>query len=95
MVSWIEIIDCPGYEISSEGQVRKVKTRRTLKPHLNRIGGYERVDIGGRHRYIHRLVAENFFACGVRKSDKVMHKDGDRSNNHVNNLKIVKKIPHK
>lgn len=95
MVSWIEIKDSPGYEISSDGQVRNAKTRKTLKPHLNRIGGYERVDIGGRHKYIHRMIAENFFACGVKDGDKVIHRDGDRSNNHANNLKIVKKIPHK
>jgi len=45
MSYWIDAKNFEGYEVSNDGFVRNKKTRRILKPYLNRKGGYERVDI--------------------------------------------------
>ena len=88
---WIGIKDAPGYEINDTGEVRNRDTKRILSPHFNRPGGYKRVTIDGKKRYIHRLVADNFFGCGVKNSDKVIHIDGNFCNNSPKNLRIIDK----
>jgi len=92
-MTWFEIKDASGYEVSDRGEVRNSKTRRVLKPYLDRPGGNQKVFIGGKHRYISRLVADNFFACGVKDDEIIVHRDGNRSNNCAKNLKVEKKIP--
>lgn len=95
MICWMDIKDSPGFEISEEGKVRNKNTGRILKTHLNRPGGCERVTINGKKRYIHRLVADNFFGCGVEDGDRVVHTDKNNQNNRPKNLKIIKKSAHK
>lgn len=90
-MNWTDIKDAPGYEINTDGQVRNSKTGRILKPHLNRPGGYLRVDLYGKHRYIHRLVADNFFGRGLNKGEKVKHIDKINKNNDPCNLRIISK----
>ena len=89
MAIWLDIKDAPGYKISSDGQVQNSKTGRILKPQLNRPGGVGKVNINGKFKYVHRLVADAFFAVGVDKTSKVIHVDGDNSNNKVSNLKVI------
>lgn len=80
-----------GYYIDPRGWVYSNKTRRILKSSCNGRG-YQHVvlRLGGRSvdRYVHRLVAEEHLAnpLGLRE---VNHKDGDKSNNHVENLEWV------
>lgn len=88
MEKWLDIRDCPKYEVSNRGNVRNKKTGRILQPHLNRANGYCRVNIGGKHRYIHRLVAETFYDGTGRKLD-VNHIDGNKENNNLSNLEWV------
>ncbi len=85
---WLDIKEAPGYEVSNTGKVRNSKTHRVLKPHLDRAGGYERVDLNGKHQYVHKLVANRFFACGADNTKKVIHTDGNKRNNFVGNLQI-------
>lgn len=87
---WTRIKDAEGYEISNFGRVRNSKTRRILKPELNRPNGYERVKLHGRYRYIHRLMAETFCADGLEYGDIVKHRSHNKQNNHAYNLKIVR-----
>lgn len=47
--------------------------------------GYLTVSIDGKHRYVHRLVAE-YFIPNPLNLPQVNHKDGDKQNNSVNNL---------
>lgn len=92
MEMWTEIKDAPGYEISSMGQVRNSKTRRVLKPHLDRPGGYERVNLHGKHRYIHKLMIENIYGYELQDNEMIRHRDGNKRNNTPQNLKVVEKM---
>jgi hypothetical protein len=91
---WKTIDDYPDYIISNYGRVKsKRKTKKTfkfLKPSLN--NGYTRVTLvnsnGEKHFATHRLVA--FYFCeGYCDLLIVNHKDGNRSNNHFENLEWV------
>ena len=74
-----------GYEIERDGTVRNKRTGRILKPFVGDRSGHLRVTIGGKHHYIHRLVAEVYMgACPPGM--EVRHLDGNPANNNVSNL---------
>ena len=66
MAIWLDIKEFPGYEISSDGDVRNSKTGRILKPYLDRPGGYMKVKINGKQIYVLTVVADRFYECGVK-----------------------------
>lgn len=85
----VEIKNYPNYIIYIDGRVYSKKTKRFLTQCLNR-GGYYIVNLckkGFRpksHR-VHRLVAEHFLPQ-IEGLKDVNHKDGVKTNNHINNL---------
>lgn len=86
---WKEIKKCPGYFVSSFGNVMGKRFKHFYKTQLNHKG-YEMVRIP-RLKYnntVHRLVAEHFIDT-PDKSLQVNHKDGNKSNNHYSNLEYV------
>lgn len=91
MEMWTEIKDAKGYEVSNKGRVRNSKTRRVLKPHLDRPGGYERVDLHGKHRYIHKLMIENIYDYELKENEMIRHRNKNKRNNTPQNLKIITK----
>lgn len=89
MVIWRPVRDYEDlYEVSNDGRVRNIQTKRELSMHDNGYG-YMTVLFSRKGRYfhkkIHRLVAEAFIpnSCGHRY---VNHIDENKSNNKVNNL---------
>lgn len=84
------------YEISNFGRVKslqkttkfglrfKTYPEKILLPQNNN-NGYLKVILGGKNKYIHRLVAEAFIPNPENKP-QVNHKDGNKKNNHVDNL---------
>ena len=84
-----QIKDYPNYVITDEGQVINAKTGRVLKPDLNSCG-YQRVTLCKNNKpkrfFVHRLVAEYFVPKPLKWHDQVNHKDGDKTNNHYENL---------
>lgn len=97
MENWkiVHIEDNPTlYEISDYGRLRRIdkldwKTGGILTPKKNNVSGYYQYCVvsNGKdyYKYIHRLVAEYFIDPNCLHLT-VNHKDGDKSNNHVENL---------
>lgn len=78
------------FEISNLGRIRNIETGRVLKQFVNR-NGYRQVSVslGGRNNKkifkIHKAVAETFISNPDNKPI-INHKDGDKTNNNVDNL---------
>ncbi|MBW7632634.1 NUMOD1 domain-containing DNA-binding protein [Bacillus licheniformis] len=84
------------YEISNTGRCRNItkkswKTKGVLRPRVNNKSGYVQYCIVHQSKkyymYAHRLVATYFLE--ENKNLQVNHKDGDKQNNHKNNLEWV------
>lgn len=88
---WVDIPDWPDYSISNFGDVLSHRTGKILKTSPDRYG-YPSVNLS---RYgdwkriaVHRLVALSFVQ-GYFEGAEVKHKDGDKQNNHFENLMWV------
>ena len=91
MEIWKDIIGYEGYyQISSEGNVRNVKTLKIIKGDINNVG-YRRVWLYTpikKRMFVHRLVAL-YFCAGYMDGLVVNHKDGNKLNNSYINLEWV------
>ena len=91
MEIWKDINGYEGYyQISSYGRVKNVDTNQILIGDTNNIG-YRRVWLYmpvKKRFFVHRLVALHFCA-GYHEGLVVNHRDGNKLNNHVNNLEWV------
>ena len=75
------------YTITKNGEIINNKTGKKIKPQLNGKG-YLRVSIGGKLKFVHRLVAEKYIP-NPKNKPQVNHKDGNKLNNCVDNLEWV------
>lgn len=87
MEVWKKIDDYPDYEVSSLGRIKNIQTGKILKQEIKKEG-YASIRIFNsarkrKHLNVHALVAEAFLSP---KSECVNHKDGNKTNNNVNNL---------
>lgn len=100
MDMWKPISGIKGYEVSDDGQVRSIprivvdkngkeyfRKGKILSQFYNKKG-YANVQIKGRVRPVHRLVAETFIPNPENKPE-VNHIDGNKKNNKVTNLEWV------
>ena len=78
----------PGYQVSTHGRIQG-PTAFISQGSYN-LSGYRRIIIAGRWVYIHRIVAATFLRPPANSIPwEVDHKDGNRSNNVVDNLEVV------
>lgn len=90
------------YYISNRARLKSVDTKskseRLINPNKDRVGFF-RVTIRGKNQknhalYIHKLVGENFVDKASRKHKYLIHKNLDRGNNKLSNLKWVDNEDH-
>ena len=72
------------YQVSNKGRVKSMRNNKILKNSVGRRG-YARVNLNGRTRYVHRLVAEAFIP-NPKNLPIINHKDENKANNNANNL---------
>ena len=65
------------------------------KAHLNNDGYYVIVNNGENHmKYLHRLIYEKTHKLTLLSSAIIHHEDGNRSNNSIENLKMMSRAEH-
>lgn len=77
------------YEISNMGNVRSIRNNKVLKPNTDKYGYFYVIFSVNQKRKtlkVHRLVAETFIENPENKPT-VDHKNTDKKDNHVENLK--------
>nr|DAW49194.1 MAG TPA: homing endonuclease [Caudoviricetes sp.] len=89
-MTWKKIRLCDNYSINELGDVRNDITGKMKKPFINKATGYLTVDLWKDNKplkvTIHRLLAEAFIPNPSGKLT-VDHKDGNRLNNSLENLR--------
>ena len=80
--NWTSISD--KYEASRDGHIRNKKTKRVLKEFVGK-DGYLRTQFDDKTRTVHRVIASAFIPRDPKR-EFVNHIDGNKQNNHINNL---------
>jgi hypothetical protein len=74
----------PDYLICRDGRVYSTKSKKIMKP-MVKSNNYSHLQMDDKNLSVHFLVA-NQFIPNTNNCPTVNHKDGDKSNNHVDNL---------
>jgi len=85
-----------GLDVYSDGTIyryRKLIDEWTLLPNVDNSYGYNTIGIGGKLYSRHRIIGACYLGLKLNFNGQnlIDHKDGDKLNNHVDNLRIVNK----
>ncbi|CAH6421814.1 HNH endonuclease [uncultured virus] len=86
-----QVKDFPNYYVNKEGEIISKRYLSFIKPYKNESGYYVvsfKKNKKNIKKYLHRIVAETFIDNPQNK-EQVNHRDGNPSNNHVDNLEWV------
>lgn len=89
-MKWLPIKDFPNYEISNEGIVRRIDTKKILAQNTKRgAHPYKRVHLShegvAKYVFVHRLVLTAFVG-ECPEGQQCLHNDDDPTNNCLYNL---------
>lgn len=90
---WKIVTGFDNYEVSNCGRLRNAKNKSVYKFNEDENGFYEKTFYKNNKAtgiVIHHVVA-NEFIQNLKKYKIVSHKDGNKTNNHINNLEWVSK----
>lgn len=76
------------YVVNQHGEIKNVRTNKLLSPFATERG-YLRVHLGRYCPYVQRIVAEAFVGKEACHGLHIGHKDGDISNNSLDNLELM------
>ena len=86
---WKQLNKYPKYEISTNGDIRNIKTKKIIKPRKT-PKGYLEIDLSyDKHLKIHQLVYFAFTNQEIKQGYMIDHKDGDKTNNKLSNLQYI------
>jgi hypothetical protein len=94
--TFVQFQESPSYGITIGGEIFRIDTGRKLKPAPRNKSGYLAVSLWengkGKSWFVHQIVAMTF--RGPRPSPKhhAAHDDGDKTNNHRDNIVWKTKI---
>lgn len=79
-------LDClPNHTIREDGQLFNYRIGIVPKTYTSSAGNFDCLEYQGKRHWVHRLVAEAFIPNPDRHK-YVLHKDGNKRNNHYSNL---------
>lgn len=80
--------DFKGYTVYKDGRIKSNGKRKVFLKGYDCGKGYDSVKINGKNYYRHKVVAICFLGK-MPNGYSVNHKDGNKLNNHVDNLEYV------
>lgn len=91
---WKTINTNSNYEISDNGDIKSLYTKRKMKLQTDKDGYlyvklYDKNLKKYKHCRVHRLVLENFDRMPINEKEECHHIDGNRQNNNITNLQWV------
>ena len=89
-MNWKTIKQNENYSINENGEVKNNISGKILKSFINKKSGYKIIDLWRNNKCkkiaLHRFIAETFIPNPLHKPT-VDHKDGNRLNNSIDNLR--------
>lgn len=80
---------CPGYQINQRGKVKSTDGDKNLAMKIDKASGYGYYIINDVKVWPHLEVARLFLPDYSEETEAVDHIDGNKLNNHKNNLKLL------
>lgn len=71
------------YYVSEDGDIYSVRSNKIMKHAINQK--YHKVDLYGKHRFVHQLVYETYKGP-IPEGYQINHIDDNKDNNNINNL---------